>query len=112
MKLSLLAFLLAFLLALLLSAAAAQAQRPGPPGMRQADQAEAQHERNIPPPPNPRRTIDFDKLKRDADELAALAQSVPSGIDQTAKGVLPKDLSEKLKRIEKLAKGLRSQITQ
>ncbi len=60
----------------------------------------------------PRRTLDLAKLRRDADELAALAQSVPSAVDQTTKGVLPKDLNDKLKRIEKLAKGLRSQIGQ
>lgn len=56
--------------------------------------------------------VDQAKLRHDADELAALAQSVPPEVDQTAKGVLPKDLAEKLKRIEKLAKQLRSQISQ
>ena len=34
----------------------------------------------------------------------------PRQIDQVTKGQLPKDLSENLKRIEKLAKQLRSQI--
>jgi hypothetical protein len=43
--------------------------------------------------------------------LAALAQSVPPDIDQTAKGILPKDLGQKLKRIEKLAKQLRGQLS-
>jgi hypothetical protein len=51
------------------------------------------------------------KLKHDAEELAALAESVPSDVDQTTKGLLPKDLREKLKRIEKLAKQLRSQLS-
>lgn len=81
-------------------------------GIDQAQQAEAQSERNVPPPLNPRRTIDLAKLRHDADELAALAQSVPPEIDQTTKGVLPKDLTEKLKRIQKLAKQLQSQISQ
>jgi len=85
--------------------------RPIPPGIRQADQADAQSQRDMPPPLNQRATIDPAKLRHDADELAALAQSVPLEVDQTAKGVLPKDLSEKLKRIEKLAKQLRSQLS-
>jgi len=88
------------------------AQQPVQPGIRQADQAEAQNQRDIPPPLNQRGTIDLSKLKHDADELAALAQSVPPEVDQTARGILPKDLNEKLKRIEKLARQLRSQISQ
>ena len=50
--------------------------------------------------------------RRDADELATLAQAVPTEVDQTTKGVLPKDLNDKLKRIEKSAKQLRSRISQ
>jgi hypothetical protein len=88
------------------------AQRPGSPSLRQADQAEAQSQKDMPPPLYQRATVDPAKLRRDADELASLAQSVPPEVDQTNKGVLPKDLSEKLKRIEKLAKQLRSQISQ
>jgi len=85
--------------------------RPVPPGIRQADQADAQSQRDMPPPLNQRASIDPAKLRHDADELAALAQSIPPEVDQTTKGILPKDLSEKLKRIEKLAKQLRSQLT-
>ncbi len=92
-----------------LSVAQAQATRPIPPGVRKAEQADAQNEKDT-PSATPRRTIDLDKLKHDADELAALAQSVPPDVEQTAKGVLPKDLGSKLKRIEKLAKQLRSQL--
>ena len=102
--------LITFLFAAQLSAAA-QSSHPVPPGIRQADQIEAQSEKSIPPTLTPHRTIDLGKLKRDADELAALAQSVPQDIDQTAKGTLPKDLSTKLKRIEKLAKQLRGQVS-
>jgi len=79
-------------------------------GIDQAEHAEAQSERNVPPPPVQHRTLDLARLKHDADELAALAQSVPQDVNQTTKGVLPKDLSEKLKRIQKLAKQLQSQI--
>jgi hypothetical protein len=99
-------------LGILFCTPATVAQRPGAPSLDQAAQAEAKSQRDMPPPMNQRATIDPAKLKRDADELATLAQSVPPEVDQTTKGVLPKDLSEKLKRIEKLAKQLRSQISQ
>jgi hypothetical protein len=49
-------------------------------------------------------------LKQEADELAALASEMPSQIGAVNKGELPKDLTVKLKRIEKIAKHLRSQI--
>jgi hypothetical protein len=88
------------------------AQQPVQRGVDQAERAEAQNQKNIPPPLNQRTTVDLAKLKQNADELAALAQTVPPEVDQTTKGVLPKDLSDKLKRIEKLAKQLRSQISQ
>ena len=51
------------------------------------------------------------KLRHDANELASLAQSIPQDVNQTAKGILPGDLNAKLKKIEKLAKQLRSQLT-
>jgi hypothetical protein len=99
-------------LGILFCAPAMLAQRPGAPSLNQAEQADAKSQRDMPPPLNQRGPIDVVKLKRDADELASLAQSVPPEIDQTSKGLLPKDLTEKLKRIEKLAKQLRSQISQ
>jgi hypothetical protein len=50
------------------------------------------------------------QIKRDADELAQLASTVPADVDQANKGVLPKDLRDKLKRIEKLSKHLRGEL--
>jgi hypothetical protein len=87
------------------------AQRPIPPGVREADKADVQSQQNIPPPSVQRASVDPAKLKRDADELASLAASIPSAVNQTTMGVLPKDLDQKLRRIEKLAKQLRSQIS-
>jgi hypothetical protein len=87
------------------------AQIPIPPGVRQADKIDAQSQQNIPPPSVQRTPVDPAKLKRDADELASLAASVPSAVNQTTMGMLPKDLDQKLRRIEKLAKQLRSQIS-
>ena len=97
---------------LLLVSVVAWAQRPGPPGLRQADQAQEDAQRNIPPPLYQRSPSDTAKLKKAATELASLAQYVPNEIDQTDKGILPKDLVDRLKKIEKLAKQLRSQISQ
>jgi hypothetical protein len=110
-KLTLLAVLFTLTLSIC-SASFPAAQGPISRGIDQAEHAEAQSERNIPPPMTPRRAIDLDKLKRDAGELATLAQSVPPDVDQVVKGALPKDLSDKLKRIQKLAKQIQSQIGQ
>ncbi len=88
-----------------------QSTRPMPPGLHEAQKAETQAQKNEVPPVEQRTTPDPAKLKRDADELASLAESIPSEVDQTSKGVLPQDLNGKLKRIEKLAKKLRSQLT-
>ncbi|HEX8816531.1 MAG TPA: hypothetical protein VF753_13625 [Terriglobales bacterium] len=52
-----------------------------------------------------------EKLRHDADELAYLAQSIPTDVDKTTKGLLPKDLAVKLKKIEELSKSLRTKIS-
>jgi len=39
-----------------------------------------------------------------------LSQSIHSGIDDVGKGMLPKDLIEKLKQMEKLSKRLRNEL--
>jgi hypothetical protein len=98
------------LLALLLSSSPLSAQVIRPAGQHQADKAESQFDKGIPPPVRQRQSADPAKLREYASELANLAQSIPPAVDQTTKGVLPKDLDQKLKRIEKLAKELRSRI--
>ena len=57
-----------------------------------------------------RSSVDFAKLKSDADELIILSQSIHSGVDNVAKGMLPKDLIDKLKQMEKLSKRLRNEL--
>lgn len=89
----------------------AQTGRPIPVGVREADHAQDQFERNSVPPAYQSSSVDFSKLQHDAQELAELSKSIPPDIDQTTKGMFPKDLEQKLKRIEKLAKQLRSQIS-
>src|SRR5581483_5869992 len=55
--------------------------------------------------------VDTVRLQREAKELSDLAQSVPVDVDSVSRGMLPKDLSDKLKRIEKLSKQLRGEIS-
>ena len=101
------------LFALLLSASLAWAQgaaRNGNTGQRQADRAEDQFEKTVPPPTRQQSSVDFAKVKNDADELVILSQSIHSGIDDVGKGMLPKDLIEKLKQMEKLSKRLRNEL--
>ena len=90
----------------------AQSGLPVPAGVRQADRAQDRFEKSSVPPMNEIPRIDPEKLKSDANELATLAQSLVPEVDQTTRGILPKDLNDKLKKIEKLAKQLRSQINQ
>ena len=54
--------------------------------------------------------IDAAQVKRDADELAKLAGEIPAAVDKANRGVIPQDLSNRLKRIEKLAKQLRREL--
>jgi hypothetical protein len=60
--------------------------------------------RRVPPDPA--------KLKTEAVELRDLAAAVPGAMDQVSKGMMPKDLDENLKKIEKLARQLHSQVNQ
>jgi len=50
------------------------------------------------------------ELAQEADELAELASQMPAKIGDVNQGILPKDIGAKLKRIEKIAKHLRSEI--
>jgi hypothetical protein len=52
------------------------------------------------------------QLQRDADELARIAQTIPGDISAVRKGMLPKDVNEKLKQVEKLSKRLRTELMQ
>lgn len=96
-------------LVLVLSASAAL-QKPIPPGVRQAEQAEQQGELNIPPPSNQPVKLSLAQLQRDAGQLATLARDIPAEVDQLSQGTRPMDLDEKLKEIEKLSKRLRSDL--
>jgi len=112
---------LVVLVVLLFSASLTWAQHAGynPPSVQSHVQVNrpslpefgvAMAQNGAPPPIPSLQSADLAKLKRDADELFSLAQSIPSNVDLTTKGILPKDLGERLKKIEKLSKQLRSQI--
>ena len=85
-----------------------QGGRPIPPGVRDADK---QSNSPIDPPakfkPKP---LDSVALKQEADELVKLSAAIPGQLDQVSQGQMPKDLADQLKKIEKLAKHLRSEV--
>jgi len=84
-------------------------QHQKPPGIRTADQ---QSNQGLEPPMEMRnRKVDLTQVKQEADELKKLADGVPAQIEQVTKNQYPKDLNENLKRIERLAKHLRSEVT-
>jgi diphthamide synthase (EF-2-diphthine--ammonia ligase) len=62
--------------------------------------------------PSGPQTQKFDpvKLREEAEELATLAQSVQKDVSQVVQGKLPKEIGDKLKRIEKLAKHLGAEL--
>ncbi len=62
-------------------------------------------------PSTPSRRVDLVQLQKEADDLARTAQTIPSDVASVRKGMLPKDVIEKLKQIEKLSKRLRSELT-
>ena len=89
-----------------------QGGRPIPPGVREADaQINKPIEQQTTAAPK-KRSLDAAQLKREADELAKLSAAIPDQVALVAKGQLPKDLSDQLKRIEKLSKHIRSEISE
>lgn len=65
----------------------------------------------VPSPITTRRHIDLVKLQQEADELSKIAQTIPADVISVRHDMLPKDLLEKLKRIEKLSKHLHRELT-
>jgi hypothetical protein len=79
-------------------------------GFPQPPQPSDRQRMPAPAKPAPVQRIDPLQLQREARELADLAQTVPLDVDKVSHGLLPKDAGEKLKRIEKLAKRLRTEM--
>lgn len=51
------------------------------------------------------------QFQKDAKELAQLCASIPDEMNGVNQGLVSKDLLEKLKRVEKLSKRVREQLT-
>ncbi len=96
-------------LVLFLPASAAAQSRVGfpapPPSMDQKSQAQAPDQTAA-----PRRHADLAQAQREAADLSRMAQTIPSDVAKIREGMLPKDVIEKLKLIEKLSKRLRSEL--
>jgi len=52
------------------------------------------------------------RLQQDAKDLGELCASLPSDMEALKQGLLAKDLVERLKRVEKLSKRVREELTQ
>jgi hypothetical protein len=65
---------------------------------------------NTPIQGSPKPRVDPLELRREAGQVLELSKSIQSDFDSVSRGLLPKDTIEKLKKIEKLSKHLRSQI--
>jgi len=67
---------------------------------------------SVPPYPGhlPALRVDPTALQREAKELLDLSHSVQPDIESLKRGLLARDLVDKLKRIEKLSKHLRGEI--
>jgi hypothetical protein len=58
-----------------------------------------------------KRQVDVTQLKIEAQDLRRLVEALPVQIDSIGNGVLPKELIENLKKIEKISKRIRSEVT-
>ena len=61
--------------------------------------------------PLPRRGVDQAKVQRTTEQLESLLKAVQREVSEASKGQLPRDLIPHLKRIEKLSKQLRREIS-
>jgi hypothetical protein len=60
---------------------------------------------------SPKKHFDGVQVGREARELSDLAKSIPLDVEHVNQGMMPKDMIEKLKRIERLSKHLRSEVS-
>ena len=58
-----------------------------------------------------KRRVDMTQLRADSQELSKLAATIPEQVNLVGKGELPKDLIDNLRKIEKLSKHLRTEIS-
>ena len=75
--------------------------------MEHPPELSAQHN---PTPEERRSRVSDAQLQKDSKELAALCSSMPADLDAVQQGMMPKDLVDKLNRLEKLSKRVRQQL--
>jgi hypothetical protein len=83
--------------------------------MQRIDQRYALHDSHMRPEPAPevdQRANRQRAINHDIEELSALSTSLQSDFQQLQKGLLAKDLDQKLKKMEKLSKRLRQEMAQ
>ena len=98
----------ALLISMILSCGVAvtpQSHWPKPPSPSVMNPAESKA-----PAPNSNLRVDPLQLQREARELSDLAKSLPGDMERVSRGLLPKDTIDKLKRIEKLSKHIKSEL--
>lgn len=88
-----------------LLAPTSRSQNVNPEMPREVD---AQHHAS---PEEARDRIGDAQLQKDTKELAELCSALKPELDAVQKGMLGKDVLEKLKRVEKLSKRVREQLT-
>jgi hypothetical protein len=106
-------FVFCLLVFLLLPLSAVPQHRGGrvPPGLVEGEQQIEKGSQSVEKPMELRnKKFDVAQVKQEADELRKLADVLPDQIQQVSNNQLPKDLSDNLKRIERLAKHLRSEV--
>jgi len=83
-----------------------------PPGAQQAPQGATPQQAKPNPSSAPvdEQTARRERIRRESEELAALTKSIPADVSAANRGMLPKDILEKLNRIEKLSKQLRKDL--
>ncbi len=102
--------LLAAVVLLSVCMAYGQSTHPIPPGIRDGEQR-INNQQTDPPRAAQPKPADPAKLQAEASQLRELADGLPAAVDQVNKGAMPKDLNDNLKKIEKLAKHLRSEVS-
>jgi hypothetical protein len=105
-------YLLAFLLAFWITALG-QSVPPGapPPRLGNGFPAVALPQAAVDSPAKAKQRMDPIELQGEAREILRLSQSIQPDIEQIDRGVLHKDVLDKLKRIEKLTKHLRGELS-
>jgi|SRR5580704_1392902 hypothetical protein len=69
-------------------------------------------DKSHPPAALQQRGPDWTIMLAQANDLKQLSDAIPADIGKLSQGMISKDLSERLKKIEKLAKKLREQVQQ